>query len=215
MSLIPDGEKERLRKIFQENLRDEVKLILFTQEFECSHCKETRQLVGELPSLSEKIKLEVYDFQKDAEKARELAIDKIPAITIIGRKDYKVRFFGIPSGYEFATLTDDLVDISQGATRLSDKTKEKLGAVDKPVHIQVFVTPTCPYCPKAVRLAHQFAISSDQIRADAVEAVEFPQLVQKYRVMSVPKIVINETVDFVGAVPEEVFLENLLKAVES
>lgn len=215
MSLIPDKEREHLRKIFQEGLRDEVKLVVFTQEFECEYCKETRQLMEELTALSDKIKLELYDFQKDAEKAKELGIDKIPAIALIGRRDYRIRFFGIPTGYEFSALIEDIVDVSQSTTRLSDRTRERLKALNRSIHIQVFVTPTCPYCPKAVRLAHQFAMENEFIKADTVEAVEFPHLAHKYNVMSVPKTVINETAEFVGAVPEDTFLENLLKTLAS
>lgn len=215
MSLIPDREREHLRKIFDEGLRDEVKLVIFTQEFECQYCKETRQLMEELTALSDKIKLELYDFQKDAEKAKELGIDKIPAIALIGRRDYQIRFFGIPAGYEFSALIEDVVDVSRGTTRLSDRTREGLKAVNRPIHIQVFVTPTCPYCPKTARLAHQFAMENEFIRADTVEAAEFPHLAHKYNVMGVPKTVINETVEFVGAVPEDTLLENLLKALTS
>jgi len=82
------------------------------------------------------------------------------------------------------------------------------------VQIQVFVLPTCPYCLKAVGLAHKFAIENDLIKADMVEAMEFPQLAQKYNVMSIPKTVINETVDFVGAFPEENFVEYILLAMK-
>jgi len=85
--------------------------------------------------------------------------------------------------------------------------------LDKEVHIQVFVTPTCPYCTTAVRLGHQFAIESPFIRAEMIEATEFPQLANKYDVFGVPKTVINEFVFIDGAVPEATFLENVLKAI--
>jgi glutaredoxin len=82
------------------------------------------------------------------------------------------------------------------------------------VHFQVFVTPTCPYCPQAVRLAHKLAIESDLIRADMVEAIEFPQLSNKYHVHGVPRTVINETVHQEGAAPEPMLLAKLLEAVK-
>ncbi|MFQ6109721.1 MAG: thioredoxin family protein, partial [Candidatus Aminicenantales bacterium] len=65
----------------------------------------------------------------------------------------------------------------------------------------------------AVRLGHQFALESERIRADMVESTEFPHLAQKYSVFGVPKTVINETISVDGAVPEETFLENVLRAV--
>jgi protein-disulfide isomerase len=85
--------------------------------------------------------------------------------------------------------------------------------VTEPVHIQVFVTPTCPYCPQAVFMAHQFAMENPLIRADMVEAIEFPQLANKYRVQGVPRVVFNETVHQEGAAPEPLMLAKLLEAI--
>jgi thiol-disulfide isomerase/thioredoxin len=81
--------------------------------------------------------------------------------------------------------------------------------------LQVFVSTTCPYCPKAARIAQQFAIENENIRSDVIEMMEFPQLVQKYSVMSVPHIVINEDTSFVGAEPAEIFIDQINRALKS
>ena len=104
MSLIPDDKKELLKVDFNEKLVDPVKIIMFTQEIECQYCSQTRALVQELPPLNSKITLEVLDFVADASRAKELGIDKIPALAIIGKKDYGVRIYGIPYGYELANF---------------------------------------------------------------------------------------------------------------
>ncbi|GIU72866.1 MAG: glutaredoxin [Candidatus Nitrosocaldaceae archaeon] len=213
MGIIPDNHKEKIKNIFT-NLEEPVKIITFTQDFECAYCKDNTDLLKELVTLSDKLELEIYDFVKDIDKAKELMIDKIPAIALIGKKDYGIRFYGIPSGYEFGTLIEDIVDVSKGTSRLSQKSKDRLKTVDKPIHIQVFVTLTCPYCPRAVRLAHQFAIENDNIRADMIESTEFPQLANRYQVMAVPKTVVNDTIAFEGALPEEHYLEHILLALE-
>jgi len=214
MGFIPDKHKENLRREFENNLVDQVTLTIFTQETECMFCREARELVQEVAAISDKLKVDVYDFVKDSNKAEEYGIDKVPAIIISGRKPYGIRFYGVPAGYEFKPFTDDIINASRGTTSLSEATKERLRLVDKPVHIQVFVTPTCPYCPSATGLAHQFAIESDLIKSDMVEVTEFPHLAQKYAVMSVPKIVINESVQFVGALPEDHFAQHILLAVK-
>ena len=113
---------------------------MFTQEFECRYCSDTRKLAEELATLNDKIKTEVYDFVADAAKAKEYGIDKIPALAIIGKKDYGVRIYGIPYGYELQTLIEAVINVSKGKTDLSDKTKQILIDVNSPVHIQVFVT---------------------------------------------------------------------------
>ncbi len=212
MGVLLEKERLQLKKIFDAKLEGEVKVVMFTQEFECETCKDTKELLLELTELSPKLKTEVYDFSKDKEKVRQYNIDKIPAIALVGKRNYGIRFFGAPSGYEFMALIEDIADVSTGKTKLSTQTKEKLHSITKPVHIQVFTTPTCPYCPQDVRLAHQFAVENESIRADMVEIVEFPFLCQRYSVVGVPKVVINETINFVGALPEERFVEYLLTA---
>ncbi len=95
---------------------------------------------------------------------------------------------------------------------MSSESKEKIGGIDKPVHIQVFATLTCPYCPAAVEMAHKLALESEYITSDMIESAEFPHLVNKYGVMGVPKVVINEEFGFEGALPESSFVDEVMKA---
>jgi glutaredoxin-like protein len=213
MALIPQKERDILTKQFSEKLVDEVRLVVFSQEVPCLFCKETELVATELAEISPKIKVEKYDFVRDMMKAKEFRIDKIPAIAVIGKKDYGVRFYGIPSGYEFNSLVGAILDVSRAESGLSQKTKDVLKLIDNSVHIQVFVTPTCPLCPAAVRLAHRLAIESDMIWADMVESTEFVPLAQKYSVTGVPKIVINEKFEFNGAVPEDLFVMHVMHAL--
>jgi glutaredoxin-like protein len=215
MPLINEHIKELLKEIFEKDLKDGVRLIVFTQEIECKFCEEVIELIQELAALSKKIKVELYNFLKDYDKAKDYGIDKMPAIAMIGSKDYGIRFYGIPSGFEFSAFVDDLLDVSKGNSRLSENMKTLIKSVNKPLHIQVFVTPTCPYCPRAVRIAHQMAMESDFIKADTVEIIEFPHLAHKYNVMSVPKIVINDALEFVGVLSEGQFLEKVLLALSA
>jgi len=220
---------KEVRDITKKRLDDEmtgiVKIAFFTQEQsllivpnrvpgqECLYCRETRQLLEEVSSLTDKIELETFDFVAAKDKAAEYGVDKIPASVLVGPAGAGPKFYGIPSGYEYTSLIEALIDVSKGSTGLSQKTKDALKGLDKDVHIQVFVTPTCPYCSIAVRIAHQMALESPHVRAEMVEATEFPHLTQKYSVSGVPKTVINETTSFDGAVPEDVFLGHVLKAV--
>lgn len=213
MVLIPQKDRDILTKQFGEKLVNEVRLVVFTQEFPCLFCKETELVVDELAEISPKIKVEKYDFVKDMVKAKEFRIDKIPAIAVIGKKDYGVRFYGIPSGYEFNSLVGAIINVSSGDSKLTQKTKDVLKLIDNSVHIQVFVTPTCPLCPAAVMLAHRLAIESDMIWADMVESTEFVPLAQKYSVTGVPKIVINEKFEFNGALPEDLFVMHVMHAL--
>lgn len=217
MALLSERDQNYLRDAFGK-LPRRVRLLMFTQEHECQYCKETRQIVEELAGLSDKVEAEVVTFEPESPAAQQYGIDKIPAIVVLGLEgddpvDYGIRFFGIPSGYEFSTLVEDILMVGQGETELAESTKAFLRELDRPVHIQVFVTPTCPYCPRAVYLAHQMAFESPQVTADMVEAIEFPHLAQKYSVMGVPRTVINEDVHIEGAVPESMLLAQLQEAL--
>ncbi|GAI89115.1 unnamed protein product [marine sediment metagenome] len=193
----------------------QVRLVNFTQKIECHYCEETRRLTEEVASLSPKISSQIYNFTLDKEKAQQYKIDKIPAVVVEAEKDYGIRFFGIPGGYEFNSFISAIYDVSRKATDLSVESKDKIGKIDKPVHIQVFVTLTCPYCPAAVEMAHKLALESEYITSDMVESAEFPHLAHKYGVMGVPKVVINEEFGFEGALPETSFVEEVVKASKS
>ncbi len=215
MALLSKKDQDALRKEFGALTRP-VKLVVFTQELECQYCRETRAIAEELAGLSDRIRVEVYDLVRDADQAKKYNIDKIPAIALVvaddAETDYGIRLYGIPSGYEFGTLVQDILMVSQGDSGLSAASKTALAQVKQPVRFQVFITPTCPYCPPAVHLAHQMAMENPLVQADMVEAIEFPHLAQKYQVMGVPRTVINDTVHIEGAVPERVLLQKVMEA---
>jgi glutaredoxin len=107
---------------------------------------------------------------------------------------------------------DAILDVSAGDSGLAETTRAALASLTRPVHLQVFSTPTCPHCPRAVRLAFRFAIESHLLRADGIEVTGYPELARRYGVSSVPKTVVGETVEFVGAGPEELLLRHVLQA---
>jgi len=211
MTLLKDEVQNEVRERFKK-LTGLVRLVNFTQKIECHYCEETRRLTEEIASLSPKISSQVYNFALDKEKSQQYKIDKIPAIVVEAEKDYGIRFFGLPGGYEFNSLISAIYEVSRKITDLSPESKDKIGKIDKPIHIQVFVTLTCPYCPSAVQMAHKLALESEYITSDMVESAEFPHLVSKYGVMGVPKVVINEEFGFEGALPESSFVEEVMKA---
>jgi glutaredoxin-like protein len=217
MSLLSEKDRQHLQNEFAD-LQHPVHLVVFSQDMECQFCRETRQIAEEVAALSDLISLKMYDLVRDAEIAQEYGINKIPAVLLMQGgeipKDYGIRYFGAPSGYEFTSLVHDILMVGRGDSGLAESTRQWLAQLTTPIHLQVFVTPTCPYCPRAVLLAHQFAMESEMVTADMVEATEFPDMAIKYQVMGVPRTVINETLYQEGAAPEGFLLAKLQEAVQ-
>lgn len=217
MAFIKEANQHVLRERFAE-LVTPVRLLVFTEGQGCQYCRETRQLVEELAELSERIELEILDRAAEPERAQRYGVDKVPAVVLLAdeageERDTGIRFFGIPAGYEFTTLVDDIVAVSRSEPRLAEATERWLKTLEQPVHMQVFVTPTCPYCPRAVSLAHRMALANPNVRADMVEALEFPELAERYQVYGVPRTVVNGEAAVEGALPEREFVEFLEQAI--
>jgi len=151
MGLIADNDRETIRTLFDERLAGEVEIVMFTERESpiiipgkepCEMCGQTEELLKEVTSLSEKLKLTVHEISNANEEAQMLGIDRVPSFVFKGASRGGVRFFGIPSGYEFSAMLEDLVDVSSGTTDLSEETREYLSALTEPVNIKVFTTPT-------------------------------------------------------------------------
>jgi alkyl hydroperoxide reductase subunit AhpF len=146
MPLLNDKIQAQVRKTLA-GMAGQVKLVMFTQEaqaLECEMCAETRALVEEIAALAPpgKLNVEVHDFIGDQAIVNAYQVDKIPAIAIVSTKDYGIRFYGIPSGYEFSSLMDDILTVSKGESGLFAGTKAAVAQIKTPVHIQVYITPT-------------------------------------------------------------------------
>ncbi len=214
MAFISDEYREKLTKKFSEVLKDQVTLKFFKQDEEkCPYCKDTQDLLQELTELSPLIKLEVHEVGD--EESRKYNIEKSPVTVLFSERfnTGNVRYFGMPSGYEFGSLIEDIESFSTGDVDLKDRTVEILKAIDKPVNIRVFITPTCPYCPGVVRTAHKFSQINKNIVSDMVEAYEFEEESEEVGVSSVPHTTINMKEEFIGAVPEDEFLSHVIGAI--
>lgn len=198
-------------------LTKKVQIVFFTQEIECQYCKETRAILTELSEVSDKLLLDVKNFVVDKDEELKYGVDKIPATVLLDEngKDYGIRFYGIPSGYEFASLLEDIKMLGTGETGFPQDLVDSIKQIENEVHMQVFVTPTCPYCPQAVVTAHKFSYLNDKIKGDMVEATEFPHLSNKYNVRGVPRTVINENTFIEGAAPEQMVLDKVKEALKS
>ena len=218
-ALIEDQQKAQLKRTFRKDLKAEVELRLFTQRpspiavpgRECRYCAQTQQMLEELTALSPKLHLEIIDIYAQPELASDEEITRVPAIAFGKKGKAKLRFFGIPMGYQLAVVVENIKTISRGVSPLSMDTRKKLRGINQPVHIQVFVIPTDADCQGVARLAHALALENENITADVVEIEEFPALARQYGVRTVPMTVVNEFTQIAGLVSEADFVEKIVQ----
>jgi alkyl hydroperoxide reductase subunit AhpF len=142
MPLLDAAVRGELREVFA-GLVSPVRLVVFSQALAEPVSEEVRRIVEELAELEPKISAESRNFVLDKERVAELGIERIPAIAVLGeQRDYGVRFYGLPTGYEFGTLVDAIVDVSVGDSGLAPETREALAGLESDVRIRVFSTPT-------------------------------------------------------------------------
>lgn len=155
MPLLKASDQAALREEL-EKMTNRVRIVFFTQSLDCETCGITKQILEEVCGLSDKLDLQTFNFAIDRDAVKKYGIARIPAFALVRleerpsedggtepvEKDYGIRFYGVPSGYEFMSLIGDLIDVSRGASDLSPESKALIAQVNEPLHLQVFTTPT-------------------------------------------------------------------------
>lgn len=141
MAILSSADAVRVREMLA-GLPNPVRLVFFTQTLNCETCEPTKQILGELAELSDQITIEEHNLLLEGAVASDYGIDRVPAIAVVGAQDYGIRFFGIPSGYEFMSLLDAVQVVSTGDSGLQDASRTMLADLASPLALQVFVTPT-------------------------------------------------------------------------
>lgn len=169
-------------------------------------CAPTRRALEQIARDDPRVTVEVFNLVLDKERAAEYDVDRVPAVIVETTGGGRIRYYGAPLGRELPTLTQALAMAAEGKTLLAENSRAALKALEAAVVVKVFFTPACVYCPQMIALANQAAIESPMVRAIAIDATEYPDLVQRYNVNGVPKTIINDSVELLGAVPEEDFI---------
>jgi glutaredoxin-like protein len=225
--VIPLKDQEYLREKFARELARRVRIDFFTQKETslflpgrqpCQYCKPARQMLEEVAALSDLISLRQHTIDDDREAFTRHGVDKIPAVVFLAgdadaRSGRWLKYYGFPGGHEFMTLVETIVDLSRGERLLTDGVRKRLRKLKKDVLIQVFVTPSCPYCPQMARLAYHMALESPHITAEVIEAQEFPELSQRFKIRAVPTTVIDGKTMIPGAVPDTVLIDIIERMV--
>jgi alkyl hydroperoxide reductase subunit AhpF len=150
MALLPASDRKALQEM-AERMRNDVALTLYTQRkspiivpdvVPCETCETTEHLVGELEALMPRLKVTVLDLVANNQKAAEEGVDHIPALVLDGAAGRRVRFLGVPAGYEFASFLAALLELAGARDGVDDATRTKLNAIENAIDLKVFTTPT-------------------------------------------------------------------------
>jgi glutaredoxin-like protein len=214
MALLSEQDRQTVRGHLAV-IDEPVRLLFFTQTFGAPDTVMiAKQVLDEIVGLCDHLTLEEVNFVLEQDRARQYGVEQIPTIVLLkGDQDTRIRFLGAPAGYEFMSLIEAVILAGTNDSGLTPDSRALVAEhVTEPLSIQVFVTPTCPHCPRAVTLAHRLAVESPLITASCVEATEFMDLSRKFRVTGVPKTIVNGSIEILGALPEDQFVRTVVGA---
>jgi glutaredoxin-like protein len=217
MALLSEQDRQTVRGHLAV-IEEPVRLLFFTQTFGAPDTVLiARQVLDEIVSLNDHLTLEEVNFVLEQDRARQYGVEQIPTIVLLRNdQDTRIRFLGAPAGYEFMSLIEAVILAGTSDSGLTPESRALVAEhVTEPLHIQVFVTPTCPHCPRAVTLAHRLAAESPLITASCVEATEFMDLARRFRVTGVPKTIVNDSIEILGALPEDQFVRTVVGAPDN
>jgi glutaredoxin-like protein len=180
-----------------------VRLIFFERPSDCDTCGPVRSMLEGLAQSSEAVRLETVNVALEHRKATRYHVDRVPAVVVSASGSERMRFYGAPLGNELDAFVQAIRMASTGDSGLSQSSRARLKALSAPLRLQVFFTPSCGQCPRMVELACRLAVESPHVTMTAIDATEYPDLVRRYNVNGVPKTVVNDTVEILGAVTEE------------
>jgi glutaredoxin-like protein len=220
MPLLTDQLRSGLRDAFADRLDRalELRLVVSAHATDpdrkgCLSCDAARELMEDVVAAApERLSLTVVDLDANPSDPRAEGVSATPTLLISeSGQPARIRYQGLPSGYEFATVVDAIARASKSDAGIKPANAARVEKLGAPVEIMVFVTPSCPYCPAAATLAQRLALATSNVTALTVEATEFPELSQQHNVSGVPRIVVNRDGSFVGALPEDRYVSEVVR----
>lgn len=195
-------------------LRNNVKLVFFTQETDCAHCNLARRVFERIASIDGKVEFETHNFATHDQRIGDYGVFAVPALAVIGAEDYGIRYYGYPRGIEIDAFLDDVVYISRGENVLPVAVIEKLRRLKDKTNLKVFFSPEYHYSLSVARLGMRLAVASEQISTDIIDATAFLDVAEKYGIRGIPMTVVNNRERFQGAPNEEDYVDQILTLAE-
>jgi len=207
--MLSEGDRASLERRFAQGMKDDVTLLLFVDEGSAME-KELTDFANTLAQTNPKIKVDVQKAEDGKnQRMKELHIEHWPCLVLVKGDFTRIRYYGIPAGYELPSLVDAIVELSSMRTTLSPKARSALATVRRKANIKIFILTTCQFCPTVARHAYRGAIESPRVTAEIIDSQMFPDLATRHSVMGVPKIILNDNLDITGAITDVEFFDKL------
>ena len=206
--MFSDTDRAALERRFA-SMADPITLLVFADDGPIS--RQLTELANALAAASpSKLRVEIQGVDGGRNlRMRELKLDHWPVMMPTKADFSRIRYYGVPAGYEIAPMVEGLVELSASKTAISPKAREALGTVRRKANIKVFVLPTCHFCPIVAKHAYRAAIESKNVSVDVIDTQMFPDLATRHAVMGVPKVILNDNLDITGAMDEIEFFNKL------
>ena len=194
------------------HMKNPVRMVLFTSDVGCEACPDTRKLARAIKTHSPKIALEEYDLVMDRDKTVQYGIRMVPAMVVQGEEGYTATFYGLIENVFLGVLLDSILAISGKKEWFQEEIRNTLKLLARDVKIQVYVESDCPQCRPVAETAIGLAFESKLIYTDIIIASDFPELIKKHNIKTLPKTIFGENLHMDGHVTESEFLEMIFKA---
>ncbi len=193
-------------------MKDPVRMILFIRDVGCELCPAALELARAIKARAPKVALEVYDQVMDRDKAEQYGVQHVPVFVLQGANDRAVRFSGLPEEVFLKIMLETLFSIANGRVWFPEKILTTLGHLTNDVPIQVFVETDCPQCRPVAETALGLALESDFVSTDVIMANDFPDLIRKHTIKTLPRTIFGSNLNMEGHVTESQFLEMIFQA---
>lgn len=197
--LLNDGLRSQLKGVLAR-LEKNVTLVSIVDESN-SKSIELRDLILDIADLDERVNAEVYNKGENVEVENKIHADKYPVVALLDsdNKYSGVKFHGVPGGHELNSFILAIYNLGSAGQQISEETLNNIKKIDKDINIKVCVSLSCHLCPDVVVSSQRIAIGNEKVEAEMIDISNFKEIKDKFKVMSVPAIIVNDEQIYFGA----------------
>ena len=197
--LLNDGLRSQLKGVLAR-LEKNVTLVSIVDESN-SKSIELRDLILDIADLDERVNAEVYNKGENVEVENKIHADKYPVVALLDsdKKYSGVKFHGVPGGHELNSFILAIYNLGSAGQQISEETLNNIKKIDKDINIKVCVSLSCHLCPDVVVSSQRIAIENEKVQAEMIDISNFKEIKDKFKVMSVPAIIVNDEQIYFGA----------------